>query len=76
MKHRLNVILSEAEESSQIVISTNTNVIPSEVEESNPLCHSEPVEESNQIVISTEVEKSHPCNGNTMEESNNDEESE
>ena len=27
-------------------------------------------------VISTEVEKSHPCNGNTMEKSNNDEESE
>ena len=71
-----NVIPSEVEESNQIVISTNINVIPSEVEESNPLCHSEPVEESNQIVISTEVEKSHPCNDNAMEKSNNDEESE
>ena len=71
-----NIIPSEVEESNQIVISTNTNVIPSEVEESNPPCHSEPVEESNQIVISTEVEKSHPCNDNAMEKSNNDEESE
>ena len=56
-----NVILSEARRSRK---DLTPNVIPSEVEESNPLCHSEPVEESNQN------------NDNTMEKSNNDEESE
>ncbi len=73
-----NVILSEAKRSRK---DLNPNVIPSEVEESNPPCHSEPVEESNQIVISTEVEKSHlhshselveeshPCDDNAAEES-------